>query len=1685
MSVVDKRSVFSEEVCFDTIPFLPQSHELSLATLLLQKGIIDETGKVRESILSIELPALTLFESNKIIQFLKESQLLEILNSYYQDVESTGYTSELIGSVVPFLLGKDYFQRALQKLGVDLAPYETLFHELEADPTDIDIRTTFQKPFTFLRTYGSNPAKYEARFQQIVQELQKNPGIKPGWAKSLEQLKEQKQIAPDTISRLAEVVLATFSNQFTEALAQKGIARGKVTHIKQEARTHLIAHQFHLKDKKVDHVLNEKLERLHLFIKDDLRLDITRLFSTANSDLEGLIPQSDDKKEPVQGWQALIDWMLKINRIDDVESVNFRGWVRAMRDKVKGYVLAPSDVKEPLEIERILLQKLKNPAIDVKVLAKELRTSWEKHPNVDPRALQSLAMHACISLEQLEGNELAVRLWNELFATDHTLLEQTALIPTLATTQPTLALQLLQDNMRHFSKEVVVSLVKTVTVKEELSLDDLHALQGLYQDLEIEDPDLVEKITTLLIAHGDIDNAAYFVERASKDPALWDRVVLAALTSKESGLKSSILIWKRGRELGCLSENPSFLATLRSHPDFTIDDCALWLRGTESLKQIIDAKLQEAIAQNNPSTALTMLQSPYGRTLPETRQCEFKTKIIRLLLETDRKKAYETLRKCDPQQVALIPAISAHVDMLLARGDLADAASVLKIGSVQTMLGERLVDRLYALMEKGFIAVDLLQQLIEKLPNAQTVITPSFVRFVERVGARGSFSEQVTQKIEENLAQLFKKIEQQNTPQLIWELARALELRGVTFDAPSSECIIEACRRTQTGPAVAVCIAALSSYEAAQPRVFEAVLSMIPHATASELSLLLNASKRHLSTEEQLACWKRAVVQGDLDLLRSYGAALLQGDERVVFNDHDLFLQHPDLLHLTMKLFERYPPSVTAPWLALFNNVVGTKDSDLKYRAYAAWNKSTTKTAEMQGPALRCLAESGHHELFAWVTEKELITLDQKAFHLLLEYVLLRLDQNPTQHHNVLQAIVSVIKKITKASLLMHLVRVVMRAEDVKLMLVVAQFIQRPERLKYLDRTVLREAFTCALHTLNVVYQRCQIRTEHREFFLVLLELVNPGLVSGEAMFNFMADNPLEEHDDARKFVLLLSKMLVQICNEVESLSHNISRIEQVLMKLIEYQEFETLDPLLQKIVKKLTPPLSYDLVKKLLTRALTKTETAGDGLFLFAFHALGLVRTSLTEKEKRTFSSELFGIVISVFIKENNRDKLAKRVELLYQLLANFAGIPCATLRKERLPDPQTTVVTGLDALVAISQDEEKTLFRYNTILVERILQTSVRETETRNFLRNLAATVISRHILPHTQSKQEVKKILHRFIQYYPMCDAYAHACHLVRCDILVQQAIDDMRPIVNEEDFHLDDFYVRGVIPRKNGKSLLTPQRLCTFFKDAIKEKSHFEIRRLVGHFKEICEFLIEEKEYLSLADVCTALFYAIVPHPLYSLVSSAMLPGVNTLWMKYGSKLDKDTEKEIRGMRNFSAIEKFQFFNLHLTTLEIVEKALSGFAGKMNPEDPYLKGIYLAFSHLVFDLITLLERGGKQTEIWTAFMLLLRCKQAVCRTQSARYFDTYKTVIEKARPYFNKQIPIEAFQKAQNFLKECAKNPAGRQQYLQCDRLDFASLFILQHNQSTLLQVISGDIAKNKDSKEKAQYDALLKLLPALS
>jgi hypothetical protein len=350
------------------------SSSLLLADLLWQAGVIDENCSVSESFKKIPLPSfdperilqkflnleLTLTDRSGLVDICTKSSLISLLQHFQEG------SCELVGGIVPYLLGPAYFYEVLNSVNVTIekdSQIHKLFEDLATFPQDVDCRMRWQEL----------PSK-----ELIIELTSKMCKKDPNW------LRTEGFCKLGPVPGESPLFLTRFNGRFEGSPKRNCL---------------------------FDIVIENELVREHLFISHALRLDITSFIK--NGSRVSYFPLCNDQL----GLQAIIDRLLKIARIDNPETCDINAWPMEMVRQTQGYVSLKMD-KHDVNRDEIFIAKMqKDPACYEKrhlFFSKLLLAKWETHLAKNNLALLPLTLRACSSLQAtFDASEITL-FWQEM-----------------------------------------------------------------------------------------------------------------------------------------------------------------------------------------------------------------------------------------------------------------------------------------------------------------------------------------------------------------------------------------------------------------------------------------------------------------------------------------------------------------------------------------------------------------------------------------------------------------------------------------------------------------------------------------------------------------------------------------------------------------------------------------------------------------------------------------------------------------------------------------------------------------------------------------------------------------------------------------------------------------------------------------------------------------------------------------------------------------------------------------------------------------------------------------------------------------------------------------------------------------------------------------------------------------------
>ena len=346
--------------------------------------VIDAWGVVRNPIfLNQQIPELTSHQKKRIRDFYQKLFLNGPFINVIKEIDQLTFRWLTVGSLVPYLLGFDYFQTIFERFGIPISAdsiYAPLLQEATAPPHDIDVRgeyvgTHFTENLhnlcqgVYQRSIGTllnivQRAKTEipnVSFEEIEKKLsdasKKFIDLSPQEFEQIlnEQINglitKEKEIAHKALQELS----ANFLKRTTKSIAPYWIDDfdGHMVHMTTKGR-------LEQKEFKIDLSLVRRAKRRHLVSSDNWRLDTSAIFRETKAPLR---PEGDFKF--INPWQTAVDRVLGIDRLDDIDSLNEYGCARLLANKTKGHILLGFNGETTQALQGMVLQRLLSFQLDL------------------------------------------------------------------------------------------------------------------------------------------------------------------------------------------------------------------------------------------------------------------------------------------------------------------------------------------------------------------------------------------------------------------------------------------------------------------------------------------------------------------------------------------------------------------------------------------------------------------------------------------------------------------------------------------------------------------------------------------------------------------------------------------------------------------------------------------------------------------------------------------------------------------------------------------------------------------------------------------------------------------------------------------------------------------------------------------------------------------------------------------------------------------------------------------------------------------------------------------------------------------------------------------------------------------------------------------------------------------------
>jgi hypothetical protein len=287
---------------------------------------------------------------------------------------------QIVGSMVPYLLGYEYYQEVLRDWLKDpsFVLTDAQINSFSFKPHDIDFRSWF--------TSCTNDTDNIANelFRLLVEDLAKRH--------------PQPSFSDLEVMQLINQQIFPFVNSVLNA----GLTQDQ----QHPNKTHYLLIDFAKSgEQNIEWLFVQSLERKGLFLQD-LELNIGILLS----DPKALIGPSGPFQK---GYQAIADKVCKIIHIDKPKSVDKQGLIRYCAKTSQGYRCPDASILPILRkttLDAVALSSL-HPA---EGLAKLLRDYVKHHNNECPKTLTVLLYNACLALEGDLDSETVKELWQQV-----------------------------------------------------------------------------------------------------------------------------------------------------------------------------------------------------------------------------------------------------------------------------------------------------------------------------------------------------------------------------------------------------------------------------------------------------------------------------------------------------------------------------------------------------------------------------------------------------------------------------------------------------------------------------------------------------------------------------------------------------------------------------------------------------------------------------------------------------------------------------------------------------------------------------------------------------------------------------------------------------------------------------------------------------------------------------------------------------------------------------------------------------------------------------------------------------------------------------------------------------------------------------------------------------------------------
>lgn len=339
-----------------------------LRHLLVKNGLIDRHAEPTPKLDKIPIPELDEEILRKINEFNTHERNIHFIDAfnyeynikfnlaelfqYLQHVTKHGKSLEITGGAVFWLLGQNYFERLLEKIGIsDKSMLGEFFEKIKAKPNDQDLRFNTHRDISI--------KKIEALRDHLIGYL------------------TQKMSFYDT------------ENEFIRAFTHiHGNAFHKLFHCYKPHYCTVSPKDL----EKTEITLVANLPRNHLFSHDGLRIDISTLI---HEQKHGPMLVSDFKT----AWKPLLHRMFMIIDADDIETINYMGFPLYVSYLTRGRICLKREFEKELISSYLDISKEQGIAY---TLRKNALKVYENHHNdKDPSNGNSLPIYLINLLQAL------------------------------------------------------------------------------------------------------------------------------------------------------------------------------------------------------------------------------------------------------------------------------------------------------------------------------------------------------------------------------------------------------------------------------------------------------------------------------------------------------------------------------------------------------------------------------------------------------------------------------------------------------------------------------------------------------------------------------------------------------------------------------------------------------------------------------------------------------------------------------------------------------------------------------------------------------------------------------------------------------------------------------------------------------------------------------------------------------------------------------------------------------------------------------------------------------------------------------------------------------------------------------------------------------------------------------------